>query len=157
MVLSAHEVNAAREAAGQLAINSVWFWGEGNAPGKLDRPYALVYAEEAFARGLGVLSGAEVRPLAKSIAALDLVREGEAVLAVITDLTPALRRSDAKAWQATAEALDAGWFAALGEAIERFDRVRLILPAGKDTRVASLTAAARWRWFRARKPLAAHA
>lgn len=157
MVLAAHEVNAAREAAGKLAINSVWFWGEGNAPAKLDRTYALVYADEAFARGLGAISGADVRPLAKSIAALDLVRHGEAVLAVITDLTPPLRRGDAKAWQATAEALDAGWFAALGEAIERFDRVRLILPAEKDTRVATLTAAARWRWFRARKPLATHA
>jgi len=157
MVLAAHEVNAAREAAGKLAINSVWFWGEGSVSGKLARPYALVYADEAFARGLGVLSGADVRPLAKGIAAVDLVREGESVLAVIGGLTPALRRGEASAWQATADALDAGWFASLGEAIERFDRVRLILPAPKDTRVATLTAASRWRWFRTRKPLAAHA
>jgi hypothetical protein len=157
MVLAAHEVNAAREAAGKLAINSVWFWGEGSAAGKLARPYEIVYADEAFARGLGVLSGADVRPLPKSIAAVDLVREGESVLAVIGGLTPALRRADAKAWQATADTLDAGWFAALGEAIDRFGRVRIILPAEKDTRVATLTAASRWRWFRTRKPLAAHA
>ena len=45
----------------------------------------------------------------------------------------------------------------LGNAIERFDAVRLILPADRDTRVATLTPAARWRWFRSRKPLATHA
>jgi hypothetical protein len=157
MILAAHEVNAAREAAGKPAINSIWLWGEGSFAGKVTRPYALVYADEVFTRGLGLSSGAEVRPLASSLAEVDLVRKGESVLVAIASLSPALRRGDVDAWRATAEALDAGWFAALGEAIERFERVRLILPTGKDTRVATLTAASRWRWFRTRKPLAEHA
>ena len=157
MVLGAHEVNARREAQGKPAINSVWFWGEGSAPAEVAKRYALIHAEDAFARGLGALSRAEVRPGAKSIADIDLVREGDAVLAVLGDLTAALHRVDDARWKAAAEALDARWFAGLGEAIERFERVRLVLPAEKDTRVATLTAAARWRWFRARKPLAAHA
>jgi hypothetical protein len=33
----------------------------------------------------------------------------------------------------------------------------LILPGTAVTRIASLTGASRWRWFRPRKPLAAHA
>jgi hypothetical protein len=33
----------------------------------------------------------------------------------------------------------------------------VILPSAKETRVAMLTPAAKWRWFRARKPLATHA
>jgi hypothetical protein len=35
--------------------------------------------------------------------------------------------------------------------------VRIILPAGGDTLVASLGAASRWRWYRTRKPLHTHA
>ncbi len=157
MILAAHEVNVARDAAGKPAVNSVWFWGEGAFAAKLARPYALVHADEVFARGLAIASGAEVRPLVKTLAEVDLVRKDDAVLAVIASLSPALHRGDEDAWRASAEALDAGWFAALGDAIDRFGRVRLILPAGKDTRVATLTAAARWRWFRTRKPLAEHA
>ena len=157
MVLSGHEVNARRESEGKLAINSVWFWGEGPRPAALAKRYALVHADDAFARGLGIMSGAEVRPAAKSIAEIDLVRKDEAVLAVIGDLTAALRRIDSARWQETARALDTQWFAGLGESIERFERVRLILPAGTDTRIANLTAGSRWRWFRGRKPLAAHA
>jgi hypothetical protein len=68
-----------------------------------------------------------------------------------------LRRGDEPAWRAAAAALDANWFAGLGQAIERFDHVRLVLPGAKSTRVANLSGASRWRWFRARKPLAAHA
>jgi len=157
MVLGAHEVNTRREGEGRLAINSVWFWGEGSLPATLPKRYSLVHAQDAFARGLGVVSGAEVRSAAKSIAEIDLVGKGDTVLAVLGDLTAALRRGDTASWQATATALDAHWFAGLGDSIERFERVRLVLPAAADTRVANLTAASRWRWFRTRKPLAEHA
>jgi hypothetical protein len=157
MVMGAHAVNARREAEGKLAINSVWFWGEGTLPAQLARRYALVYAGDVFARGPGLRSGAEVRPLVGAIAELDLARPEDSVLVVIDGLTAALRRGDEPAWRAAAAMLDTNWFAGLGHAIERFDRVRLILPAGKDTRVANLSGASRWRWFRARKPLAAHA
>jgi hypothetical protein len=157
MILSGHEVNAKRDAAGKPVINSVWFWGEGAAPSSVVKPYSLVYGDDVFARGLGKLSGAEVRPLAASVAEVDLVREGDRALVMIDRLTAPLHRGDEKAWQSAAEALDAGWFANLGEAIGRFGEVRLLLPAREDTRVASLDSASRWRWFRARKPLAAHA
>jgi hypothetical protein len=157
MLLAGHEVNAKREAAGKPAINSVWFWGEGSAPSRVGKPYALVHADDVFARGLAKLSGAEARPLAATLAEVDLVREGDRALVVIDRLTAPLHRGDEGAWRSAAEALDASWFANLGEAIGRFGEVRLVLPAREDTRVASLDSASRWRWFRARKPLAAHA
>jgi hypothetical protein len=155
MLMGAHDVNARRASEGKPAINSVWFWGEGEAPREVRKRHALVYADDPFARGLGKVSGAEVRPL-PPIADLDIARREDSVLAVIDTLTPAVRRGDEAAWRAAAEMLD-GQFADLAHAIERFDRVRLILPATNDTRIANLTGASRWRWFRARKPLAAHA
>lgn len=157
MVMGAHEVNARREADGRLAINSVWFWGEGVLPAQVPKRYALVYAkDDAFARGLGLLSGAQVRTLAP-IADVDLARPEDSVLVAIHALTPFLRRGDEAGWKAAAATLDERWFAGVGNAIERFDRVRIILPAGKDTRIATLGGSSRWRWYRTRKPLGAHA
>ena len=157
MMMSTHEVNERREALGKPAINSVWFWGEGSLPPNVSRPYALVYANDAFARGLGAVSGAEVRPPPKGIAEVDLVRPDDSALVALDALTAPLHRGDEAAWTAAAQGLDAGWFAGIGDAIARFGEVRLVLPAERDTRVARLDSNARWRWFRSRKPLAAHA
>ena len=91
------------------------------------------------------------------LAALDLVPAGETALVVLDGLTAPLHRNDGNAWRSRAEALDDTWFRELGEAIARFDRVRLVLPSEKGSRIATLTPAARRRWFRRRKPLATHA
>ena len=157
MTLGAHAINRRREEEGKPALNSVWFWGEGALPEALAKRYGLVHSEDAFARGLAILSGAELRSLPQSLPDIDLVSAGADALAVVDSLTAPLHRADAKEWLAAAAALDEKWFAHLGEAIARFDTVRLILPFGRGTRVATLTAASRWRWYRARKPLAAHA
>lgn len=157
MVMSNHEVNARREAAGMPAVNSVWFWGEGVAPAALAKPYSTLHAHDPFAAGLAALSGAKLEPVPPGLAALDLVSAGETALVVLDGLTAPLHRNDANAWRTRAEALDDTWFRDLGEAIARFDRVRLVLPSEQGSRVATLTPAARRRWFRRRKPLAAHA
>ncbi|MGZ5073258.1 MAG: hypothetical protein ACXWBL_08985 [Usitatibacter sp.] len=157
MVLSSHEVNQAREAGGKPSINSVWFWGEGVQPRDVARRYAAVHSNDAFARGLGALTGADVRPLPGGIADIDLAGQGERVLAFIDTLSAPLHRADLAAWSAHAQALEERWFAKLGEAQARFGEVRVILPFERGTRVAKLGPAARWRFFRARVPLAAHA
>ena len=78
-------------------------------------------------------------------------------LVVLDGLTAPLHRSDVAGWRSNAEALDDSWFRDLGEAIARFDRVRLVLPSEQGSRVATLNPAARRRWYRRRQPLAAHA
>jgi hypothetical protein len=157
MTLAAHEVNRTRESEGALPVNSIWFWGEGATPVGIPRRYANVYADDAFARGLGRLSNASVHDLPDSIDEIDLAREDESVLVVLDRLTSSLHRGDAAAWIAAASALDDAWFAKLGEARARFGSVRVVLPAARGTRIATLDAATRWRLFRPRRPLAAHA
>ena len=157
MTLAAHDVNRTRESEGGLPVNSIWLWGEGPTPPHVERRYASVYADDPFARGLGVLSGASVHALPKSIDAIDLAREDDRVLVVAGLLTAPLRRADANAWVALAQAMDGAWFAKLGDARARFGAVRVVLPAARGTRVATLDGAARWRFFRPRRPLAAHA
>ena len=109
-----------------------------------------------FARGLGVLSQAEVRSEPRDISEV-ATAGGKSLLVVIDDLAAALRRGDAEAWAAAAQGVDARWFAPLAETLARFRTVRIILPAEEDTRIATLTTASRWRWFSLRKPLATYA
>ncbi|MGZ5097142.1 MAG: hypothetical protein ACXWG9_03595 [Usitatibacter sp.] len=156
MVFSGHPVNAARESEGRPAINSVWFWGEGALPAKVDSPYALIYANDPFALGLGKLSATRSVAPPANLRDVDAVREKESVLVVLDQLASPLQRGDEAQWKRAAQALEEGWFLALGEAIERFETVRIILSGASHTRVATLTAGARWRFFRTSKPLCDH-
>jgi hypothetical protein len=157
MLLSTHEVNRAREATGRPPINSVWFWGEGTTPHDVTRPYAEVHAEHVFARGLGRLSGAKLHGLPAKLASLDVPATGASTLVVLPQLEQPLRRNDPEAWLAAARRLDDEWFSHLAQAIERFDRVRLVLPAANGSRIATLTPRSKLRWYRRAKPLAHHA
>jgi hypothetical protein len=156
MLLAALPFNARREAEGHPALNGVWFWGGGEMPASLPRPYAEVAASEVLARGLSLASHCGLNPLPGSLADLPAVNTGEC-LAVISSMTGPLRRGDAEQWQVAAAALDREWFDALGAALARFHSVRVVLPAERDTAVFDLHAGARWRLFRRPKPLASHA
>ena len=153
MLFATHDVNLERESAGRPAINSVWFWGGGETPGIATKPYALVYATDAFARGLATLTSARVAEPPREPGLVDAVREDESVLVVLDALSEALHRGDAEAWTRSARALDDMWFSQLGALVERFEHVRLILAAHHETRVATLKPGSRWRWFRRRAAL----
>lgn len=151
MVMSGHEVNERREAAGKQPINSVWFWGGGTAPQRLEPRAAVVYADDPFGRGLALLSGARAEALPRSLGEL-----GEAsgdVLIVLDGLTSALRRGELSAWTAAVASLEERWFAGIGDAVKRFGGMRIVLPGENDTLVATIEPASRWRWLRTRKPV----
>ena len=105
-----HEANARREAAGQPAINSVWFWGEGALPAAVARRHARVYAGDPLARGLAKMAGIEAGPLPEGFASLDRA-SGTDALVVLDDLTRPLRRGDIDGWIAAAKSLDERWIA----------------------------------------------
>jgi hypothetical protein len=157
MLFSNHAVNVRREARGQPAINSVWFWGEGRMPGTVPATYAMVYADDAFARGLGVLSSSRVIDVPRTVEELDAVREAESVLVVLDGPSQALRRGDAEGFRRAAWALDEHWFVPLQAAIERFGQVNLFLTRATDTLVVRVKPSARWRFYRRARPLSAHA
>jgi hypothetical protein len=157
MLFADHDVNAQREIAGRPAINSVWFWGEGHAPASVANPYAIVYAHDAFARGLGRLAGTRVAELPRDPGHVDMVEDRESVLLVLDDLTAPLHRGDEDAWREAATRLDDTWFSGMAQLLDRFGAVRIVLPAHHETRVTRVGPGARWRWLRGRAPLNARA
>ena len=139
MLFSTHPVNLAREAARRPPINCVWFWGGGTLPARLESPYRIVYANDPFAAGLAHFSSTRVEPLPQSPAALGEAGPGLVVL------------------DASTQALDETWFAPMAPMLGRHEKVRIVMPTGRDTLVATLTRAARWRLFRRPRPLSSHA
>ena len=156
MVLAAHEVNARREREGRPAINSVWLWGGGEAPAALSSPYASVYANEPFARGLARLSGARLSPVPAALGGVDGGDAKASVLVAIDALSRPRQRGDAERWKAEAAKLEETWFSGLARALAEFGGARLILPAASGTLVARLKKPPPWQWLRKPGALAAY-
>ncbi len=67
VTLHHHPVNAARVAAGQLPVNSLWFWGAGILPDHVSSPHAAVQSDDEAVRALAH-GAATPSPLADSYA-----------------------------------------------------------------------------------------
>lgn len=126
-----HEVpvNTRREAAGELPVNSVWFWGGGRMPAAVPRSWDQVFAVDALATGLAKLTGT---PLSA-----EPPGTGE--------LMELLNSPGRKILVSLSHDCCDRWWHTLAELIEQgVGRVRLIRPDG-----ATLVApAARRRWWR---------
>jgi hypothetical protein len=157
MLFATHEVNAARDSSGRPAINSIWLWGGGERPGTLAAPYAAVHADDAFARGLGTISGARVNNSPASLQRVTALSSADWVLAMSDAPQRAIQRGAADEWIAAVTRLDRDWFERLGETLATFGTVRIVLPSSTGTSVATLTGASRWRILRSRKSLATYA
>jgi hypothetical protein len=139
MLMSGHPVNVAREAAGKLTINGLWFWGAGamsEPPPELPEPNQNVMLKLSNPRNAirpPVVSKPKVdHPYEVVLAKLALARglaldrklaltqmpadfrgaEANLVntLCVIHTATRALRRNDRHGWMNEVARLDAEWF-----------------------------------------------
>jgi len=63
MLLHNHAVNAQRAEAGQMPVNSVWFWGEGEMPASHQAPWDHVYSDDDVVQALAQLTNIECSPL----------------------------------------------------------------------------------------------
>ncbi len=107
MLLHAHPVNLAREARGELPVNSLWLWGGGTLPEVAPCGLRLA-ADDTDARMLANFAGATVQPLASAFG-----REG-ADIAVLDTLVAAAQGGDALALRAGLQEVEARLQALLG-------------------------------------------
>jgi hypothetical protein len=69
MALHEHEVNLAREADGQLPVNSLWLWGGGTAPEQITRAQPPLYSDDALLTGYWYSGTGVAEPWLGNIAA----------------------------------------------------------------------------------------
>lgn len=163
MLLHAHPVNEAREARGDLPVNSIWLWGEGGSEGTPSgaadthtRPFERVLSDDAVARGLGLASGASVAPLPANATAwlTDAPATGNTLI-VLDALRAPAAYDETDAWQEAAQKLERDWFTPLLAALRagRIGMLTLHLPAAGDGIASETVRLDLNRFWRRRKPL----
>ena len=153
MLLHEHPVNAEREARGEPALNSVWFWGGGVIDAAKAQPFSAVITDDPLARGLALAAG---------IRALALPKDARSALAALGDEGRVLAVPDAPRETQLRErrtALERDWFLPLLAALKsgRIGMLTLHL-AGENRLLQVETVRSDLRYFwRLRKPLSAYA
>jgi len=69
MALHEHEVNQAREANGQVPVNSLWLWGGGTAPEQATRAQPPLFSDDALLMGYWYSGKGVAEPWPGNIAA----------------------------------------------------------------------------------------
>lgn len=131
-----HRVNQAREAAGEVPVNSVWLYG-GGALRPVPRLADTVLSCDPFLSGLALAGGSRVLPVPAGLAGAAAL-EGS-VLAMLDSATEAHVAEDWGLWLDRMHALDADWFAPALEALAagRIGAITLVL--GGENHFAEFT------------------
>lgn len=154
MLLHAHPVNAAREARGLPAINSLWWWGEGPLQ-PVARRFSSISSDDVLLRGLARLSQTPLSSLPADAATwlAALGQDGEHYLK-LDSLSIAWAYRDYAAWVDACARFEQLWLAPLIAALRANRIKRLCIDALTPPRAVrmSLTKAQLWRFWRDWKP-----
>ena len=159
MFLHGQPVNAQRESRGQPAVNSLWLWGGGSLPASGRTPFSAIFGNGPLPAGIARHSGTPGHALPAGLDGV-LATGGAQPLVVLDALLPRVLYEDGDGWRSTLETLDRDWFTPLRQALGRkIDEIRLIAPTVYGELHYTITAGARWKFWKKPRPLAdiAHA
>lgn len=157
ILLHTAKVNDERERHGKLPINSLWFWGGGRLPKLNPVAWTQLWSEEplslAFARLAQVPSRAQ--PVDFEAWRRQADRGGEQLI-ILDGLRAAQQYADESAWAAAMTQLEHQWIVPLFAAVRAgaLAQASLVTDTGRQYRITRRSAR---RWWRRRRPLAAHA
>ena len=114
MLLFEHPVNQAREARGELPVNSLWLWGGGCLPSVpkpvISKTAVALYSNDADVGALGHFCGVDVVTMPSPFFA-GLLDKNK--LIVLDQLKEAGQYGDAFGWREAISALERDWFVPL--------------------------------------------
>ena len=139
MLLHAHPVNEAREEAGQLPINGVWFWGAGALPDRLGPIYSHIIAHDALLAGLASLTQARYTDIDDfHWSAVPIAESGQTLIA-LHQLDTVAAYSEWDVWREALVALDQVWFAPALSALENGKITAITIHAPDKNHGAKIT------------------
>jgi hypothetical protein len=119
MQLHDADINREREARGELAVNSIWFWGVGELPDVLPRLWSMVYSSDAFTRGLAMLSMTPCQNVTETASQLlPALNEQTKVLVCLEGCRVPAQYGDLPRWHDALADLEQHWFAPLLRAVQ---------------------------------------
>jgi len=163
MLLFAHPLNQAREARGELPVNSVWFWGGGGGYVPPQSPYDSASSDEVLVEMLAAATDISFsgwpeqwrNSHSPSLPRVGRLSEGRQLL-VWTGLRAALQRGDLAAWRCALQDFETGYAQPLWLALRsgKIAQLQLDILGGDSRRQVRLTRGDAWSVWRRGKPLA---
>ncbi len=146
MVLHAHPVNRAREAAGKPLVNSLWPWGGGRLPVRTACRHDSVWSSDGVMRGLALAQGIDAERLPSKFR----IPPGRSTLALFDELAAPARMGDALAWRDALCRLEAAWLAPALAALRggRLDALRLLAPGEPNNVECVVRRGDLWKFWR---------
>jgi len=121
MLLHAHPVNEAREAAGRMPINSLWLWGAGRLPERGDDDVCRfdgIWSLNPLAIGLARATGVPTHPVpVDATTFLEHAAPEAEHLVVLEDLLAPVQYEHGDDYRATLVDLEQRWFVPLRSAL----------------------------------------
>src|SRR5216684_2041216 len=153
MLLHAAPINTEREARGELAINSLWFWGGGDLPAAPAKRWTQVWSVEPISLGLARLSATPYAALpAHGNTWLQQATAPGKHLAVLDQGRGAIQYGDVQGWHEFLQRLDTQWIEPLLMGL-RQKQVQSVTVFSENGAGFYLTAKHLGRWWRRRRPL----
>ena len=156
MLLFSHPVNEAREACGELPVNSLWFWGEGcSSAVALQRAYDRVSSDEALAE---MVAAAANIPFSGWHEKWHEDGVSDKQLLVWTGLRSALRCGDLDAWRTSLQDFETGYAQPLWQALRagKISQLQVDILGGDHGWRLLLSRADAWAFWRRSRPLAGY-
>ncbi|MGA9666516.1 MAG: hypothetical protein WBQ69_08735 [Gallionella sp.] len=147
MLLHAHPLNEAREARGELPINSLWLWGAGGQLEPLRKIYDFAGSDDVLAE---MFAAAADIPFAAMPAKWNEDSVAGRQLLVWTGLRSALQQGDLSAWQSALQDFENGYAQPLWAALRsgKIALVQLDIPGTQSVRSVQLRRADVWAFWR---------
>lgn len=157
MFLHCHPINEQRQAAGKPAVNSIWLWGSGQLDDTSQAPaanFSSVWSDNPLASGLAGCLEIPHHNATRNLSTV-LTEGGDCPLLILDELLPRVLYDDGEGWRQTFEQMEADWFAPLQKVLGRpVDRIDLIAPTIYGKLTYTLTASARWKFWKNSQPIA---
>lgn len=149
MVLHAHPVNQAREAAARPLVNSLWPWGGGRPAPAKPASHGQLWAADPVLLGLAHWQEIAAQPLPARLQG----KPGRATLALFDALAAPARLGDALAWRDALARLEADWLAPALAALRSggLNSLCLLAPGEHNSVELRVGRAELWKFWR--KPL----
>lgn len=149
MLLHSHPVNEARQARGELPVNSVWLWGGGYDDGVLRQPFSRVLTDSPLAMAFAAAAHISHATLSGEVPVCPLAGESS-VLVVWDGLRRALQHGDVGSWRDELQRLEQSCVEPALNALRDgvLDRITLDVPQGRSSARLVLTRRAAWKFWR---------
>ena len=155
--LHANPVNQQRENAGLLPINSLWLWGAGRLPERIESDFDGVWSTDPLALGLARAAGVPTHPVPVDAATFFAHAAPDTQqLVILDDLQGPVQYEDGAAYRKAIAALEQRWFAPLQKALAagQFKQLRIVATTAYATLNWESTRLDQWKFWQRPQPLA---